>query len=127
MSRSERESYASNKLRNQELEARRARIRILNDRFRTTLSGGRIVLTLGVQALAPTARMAMLHAIINFGPFTPDNDPNEEHDFGSIDQGGQRFFWKIDYYDKQLEYGSPDPAVEDVTARVMTIMLAEEY
>ena len=35
--------------------------------------------------------------------------------------------FKIDYYDKSLEFGSPDPADPIVTERIITIMLAEEY
>jgi hypothetical protein len=31
------------------------------------------------------------------------------------------------YYDKKLEYGSPDPADPAVTQRVMNIMEASEY
>ncbi|HUB63143.1 MAG TPA: DUF3768 domain-containing protein [Methylocella sp.] len=49
------------------------------------------------------------------------------HDFGSFELAGQRFFWKIDCYDKSLEFGSVDPADPENTTRVLTIMLAEEY
>ena len=45
-----------------------------------------------------------------FTDFTPDNDPYGEHDFGSFELANHKFFWKIDYYDKTMTYGSEDPA-----------------
>ena len=33
----------------------------------------------------------------------------------------------IDAYDRNLRFGSPDPADPALTSRVMTIMLSEEY
>ena len=50
-----------------------------------------------------------------------------EHDFGAFELEGQNLFWKIDYYDTGLKYGSPNPEDPRVTRRVLTIMLAEEY
>lgn len=35
--------------------------------------------------------------------------------------------FKIDYYDKELQFGSPDPADPTVTERIITTMLAAEY
>jgi len=35
--------------------------------------------------------------------------------------------FKIDYYDKDLNFHSPDPADPTVTERIITIMLADEY
>ena len=40
---------------------------------------------------------------------------------------GQKLFWKIDLYDCDYEYGSPDPENPDKTRRVLTIMLSGEY
>ena len=62
-----------------------------------------------------------------FAALTPINDPFLEHDFGSIQLGENTIFWKIDYYDLDLHMHSPDPSVSAVTARILTIMLAEEY
>ena len=47
--------------------------------------------------------------------------------FGSIQLGENTIFWKIDYYDLDLHMHSPDPSDPTVTARILTIMLAEEY
>ena len=106
---------------------RRERIRELNDRFRKTFSGGTVIITQGVAALPPLERIAVLIAVQNHAAFTEDNDPYGEHDYGSVRRGGQTFCWKIDYYDAALEGGSPDPADPEVTIRVLTVMLAEEY
>ena len=41
--------------------------------------------------------------------------------------GGERIFFKLDYYDLTRACHSPEPADPEVTERVMTIMLASEY
>lgn len=100
----------------------------LNDAFRMTFIGGRVMITSGVDALPLAIRESILARVRRFDAFTPDNDPHGEHDFGSFDQDGAgRVFWKIDYYDPTLTYGSSDPADPKMTVRVLTIMLAEEY
>ena len=50
-----------------------------------------------------------------------------EYDFGALTVEGERIFFKIDYLDRGLTGHSPDPADATVTARVLTVMLAEEY
>jgi hypothetical protein len=65
--------------------------------------------------------------VAEFKSFTEDNDPHGEHDFGSFDIVGRKFFWKIDYYDRQCQYGSEDPADPEKTTRVLTVTLAEDY
>lgn len=99
----------------------------LNDRFRRTGLGGRIVASRGIAQLGETAVAAILSMVRSFDAFSPDNDPYGEHDFGAFDWAGNRLFWKIDYYDPTLRFGSEDPTDPARTCRVMTIMLAEEY
>ena len=103
------------------------RIRALNDAFRHTFVGGMIMITAGVEALPAEQRRSLLQKVRAFDVFTDDNDPHGEHDFGAIDEGGVRCFWKIDYYDTDMDLMSPDPADSSVTTRVLTVMLAEEY
>lgn len=103
------------------------RIRDLNDELRRSLSGGRIMMTASVAARDPVRIAALLDRLRNFDAFTPDNDPHGEHDFGVIEDGGERFLWKIDYYDKRMEFASPNPADPAVTTRVLTLMRAEDY
>lgn len=121
------------------MSAAAARIRELNDAFRrkgptwATLLG--VVqpdedgwfITDGVNALGPAFSLEAVRAVRGFDSFTGDNDPHREHDFGAFEVVGQRLFWKIDYYDLDLRYGSEDPANPGITRRIITIMLASEY
>ena len=104
-----------------------AKIRELNDRFRTTMTGGRVIMTAGVQALGEKMVASVLTAVRGFTAFSADNDPHKEHDFGSFEIAGRKFFFKLDYFDAAMEFGSEDPADPSKTTRVLTIMLAEEY
>ena len=127
MDNGERDSHAQNMARAAELNERQARIRELNDSFRRHMFGGRWVITIGVKSLGALAVAAIVEAVRAFNSFDYSNDRYSEHDFGSVEWAGQRIFWKIDCYDKKLEYGSPDPTDRGVTARVMTICLSSEY
>jgi hypothetical protein len=80
-----------------------------------------------VQALGQDGVEAVLTAVRDFDDFTADNDPYNEHDLGALTVDGDRMLWKIDYYDRDRRYGSPDPADPAVTTRILTIMLASEY
>lgn len=111
----------------QSASERSKRIRELNDTFRAGRGPGRVALTQGVLALPRGELVQLMQRIQSFTDFSPDNDPHGEHDFGAMEHCGQRIFWKIDYYDRALQFGSPDPSVADVTTRVMTVMLASEY
>ena len=103
------------------------RIRELNDGFRKSFVGGRVVVTDGVDALSADVKAEVLQQVRQFDRFDSDNDPHGEHDFGNFEIAGERFFFKIDYYDLAMEGGSEDPANPAKTTRVLTIMLASEY
>ena len=102
-------------------------IKTLNDNFRKTFTGGRVVLTLGINTKPSNEIAEIIRKVKQFNNFTTANDPYEEHDFGSFDYKGQKIMFKIDYYDRNLQYLSEDPADASKTIRVMTIMLADEY
>jgi hypothetical protein len=103
------------------------RIAFLNDNFRKTFIGGKTYLTRGIAALPEQDQADIMEKVRTFDAFTEDNDPYREHDFGAFDHNGRKIFWKIDYYDPSMKFGSEDPANHEITARVLTIMLAEEY
>jgi hypothetical protein len=103
------------------------RIRTLNDELRQKLTGGLAVMTPGIAALGPEAVERIVKTVAVFDDFCHANDPREEHDFGSFQAEGETIFFKIEYFDRDLQYYSPDPADPTVTQRVITIMLADEY
>ncbi len=105
------------------------RIRDLNDAFRKSLDPklGRILLTAGVNAFPSDVQAIVLRKVATYEAFDAGNDPYGEHDFGSFEHAGERFFWKIDYYEPNREFGSDDPADPAKTKRVLTLMLASEY
>jgi hypothetical protein len=105
----------------------RDRVRALNDAFRRSFAGGTVIVTASFNSLSADRRRSVLAKIRAFDDFNEDNDPHGEHDFGLIQAGDVRCFWKIDYYDTDMELMSPDPADPSVTTRVLTVMLAEEY
>ena len=109
------------------IETTTEKIRALNDELRQHLIGGVAVITPGIAALGQTAVERIAKTIAVYDDFCQANDPHGEHDFGSFEVDGHKIFFKIDYYDKDLTCHSPDPANPSVTARVITIMLAEEY
>lgn len=103
------------------------KVAALNDDLRKTFTGGHVTITDGVDALSDEDREQLFNLVKNFDTFTEDNDPYGEHDFGAINFKGEVYFWKIDYYDLDYLCLSPDISDENVTNRVLTIMLAEEY
>jgi hypothetical protein len=102
---------------------RAAKIAALNDAFRKSGSG--VMVTPGIQEFGVFGMSELLSEVRHFDSFTEDNDPYGEHDFGSLEWGGEKVFWKIDYYDPELKFGRDPLDVE--CKRVLTVMLASEY
>jgi hypothetical protein len=103
------------------------RVRALNDALRTTLTGGKVMITPGVATLEAEVLQEITEALRAYDDFDVDNDPYGEHDFGMIAVAGYELLFKIDYYDRDLTYHSAIAANPNATTRVLTIMLADEY
>ena len=121
-----------------------ARIARLNDLARKAMGVAcTAVATVGFRSLPEADQSQVRELIETYDAFEEDNDPHGERDFGTIYQLGdgvwtterprlrederERVFWKLDYYDRDLQFGSEDAANPSVTRRVLTIMLADEY
>lgn len=116
----------------QDSDERVRKIRELNDAFRKypwndASALGRTMVTHGVNAKGPEFVLRALNAVAGFDAFNADNDPHGEHDFGALEVDGEKLFWKIDCYDKAMEFGSENPSDPNCTTRVLTVMLREEY
>jgi hypothetical protein len=59
----------------------RKKVQQLNDAFRRTMTGGRVFMTAGVDALPSDVKAMVIRKVATFCDFTPDNDPHGEHDF----------------------------------------------
>ena len=122
----------------------RARIARLNDLARRAMGVAcTAVATVGFRSLAESDQSRVRELIETFDAFDEDNDPHGERNFGCVYQLGdgqwtterprvcdderERVFWKLDCYDRDLQYGSEDAANPAITRRVLTIMLSDEY
>jgi hypothetical protein len=100
----------------------------LNDRFRKgdrTL--GKHTASVLVNALTSEQQQELTRRVRVFNDFNEGNDVYGEHDFGSVEMDGEKYFWKIDYFDSEFEYGSEDPSDPALTQRLLTIMHSSEY
>ena len=121
-----------------------ARIARLNDLARSAMGVAcTAVATVGFRSLPDADQSQVRELIETYDAFDEDNDPHGERDFGTIyqlcdgrwtterprvrDDERERVFWKFDYYDRDLQFGSDDAANPAITRRVLTIMLADEY
>ena len=121
--------------------SRSERIARLNDRARQAMGLACVaVATDGFRALSGEDQSRVRELVETFDAFAPDNNPYGERDFGAVyrDSDGcwttnrpaqptETVFWKIDAFDRDLRFGSEDPANPAVTRRVLPLMLASEY
>lgn len=98
-----------------------------NDDFRLHPSKGTFCLTSGIRALGAECVREIINIVRHFNNFNVDNDPYGEHDFGAFYYRGRQIFFKIDNYDREFLYLSPDVSNPRLTNKVLTVMLAEEY
>lgn len=120
------------------------RIARLNDLARQAMGVAcTAVATAGFRSLPDADQSCVRELIETYDAFTEDNDSYGERDFGTIYQLGdgqwtterprlrederERVFWKMDYYDCDLQFASDDAANPAITRRVLTIMLSDEY
>ena len=101
----------------------------LKDKARKGLLPGstKVLLTPLVTALPDPTLLRLQSAVAEFEAFTEDNDPYQEREFRAVELEGERYFWKIDYYDRTLRFGGEDPTDASETTRVLTFMHASEY
>ena len=59
--------------------------------------------TVGVAAMPAEQCRSLLHRVRDFDAFDEDNDPHGERDLGAVEVDGVRYFWKLDYFDREME------------------------
>ena len=107
-----------------------------NDAFRRSILGttpsvdapqGQFVMTRGVSALGPEAQLVLTRRVASFDAFNADSDPHGWHEMGVIDLDGTTVWFKLDLFDTDYMYGSPEPSDPEQTRRVLTLFLPSEY
>jgi hypothetical protein len=101
----------------------------INDRFRQKGDGslGQTVFTQQVAAMPSEDRAAIVLLVRLFNDFSEENDPLDEHNFGSVDHKSKTYFWRFEYWDKNYECRSKNHSNLAITRRVLTIMHSSEY
>lgn len=107
-----------------------------NDAFRRSILGatsvadapkGQFVMTRGVAALGQDAQLAFTRRVASFDAFNADSDPHGWHEMGVIEYDSTTVWFKVDLYDVDYKYGSPEPSDPEQTRRVLTLLLPSEY
>jgi len=88
----------------------------MRQRLPATKGRDKFVVTSSVAFMGPETIAKAIKTVRDFADFSEANDPYGEHDFGSFELDGEKFFWKIDYYDGQ-----------EGIDNLLTLMLASDY
>lgn len=99
----------------------------LNDQLRKTGAGGTVMVTQNVRNITGFDPAALAATLATYQDFDPHGDPHGERDFGTMTLWGYDLIWKVDYYDKGVNYGSDDPANPEITHRVLNVLLATDW
>jgi hypothetical protein len=108
-------------------DERAQKIAEINDRCRTQFMNVTVGWTHGVAHSGHVNEILAAVRAYDFSKADTGNDPYKERDFGAFEVAGEKYFWKIDYYDADMKFGSTDPTSEEETRRALTIMRADEY
>ena len=107
-----------------------------NDAFRRSILGttpvadapqGQFVMTRGVAALGLDEQLELPRRVAAFDTFIAESDPQGWHEMGVIDFDGTTVWFKLDLYDVNYQFGSPEPSDPAQTRRVLTLLLPSEY
>ena len=97
--------------------------RELNDALRQTFTGGRVLISPGVQSLPSEDNAKVLQRVRDFTAFNDQNVPH--HDFGSFEVAGVVYCFELERAPRARN--SNQSAYTGEPARVLTIMRADEY
>ena len=116
-----------------------AALRVRNDRFRRTLTGGSLMLSAGIVALGAANQARIIDAVRGFTGFDDDftiGDPFDDHSIGDLEveveepgihRWPELIFFRIDDLARPATGAGPCPTPAGGTALVLTLMLASEW
>ena len=103
-----------------------ADIRALNDAFRTTLTGGKVLMTAGVDALPSDVKAMVIRRVATFSDFTGERPTRRARLRKLLSRRPKVLFQdRLLRFEHGVRIGRPDDPSK--TTRVLTIMLVAEY
>jgi hypothetical protein len=84
-------------------------------------------MTSGVARLEPETIALILEAVRTYDRFDESIDPYGEYDMARFTVGGEHYYWKIGYYDCNLDHHTRYPDDPSATIWTLAIMRVDEY